>query len=309
MSPKATTDDLINEILAFYSGYSWDGKTKLLNPFSIIKLLGAKDFSNFWFETGSPSFLMNLVKNNRAYFNLFQKDQAITADMNALDIGKFSIKSLMFQTGYLTVNYIKRIHKTKNYFLTFPNHEVRSSFFAYLLADITSFDNYQELWMKGEELREALIQEDPAKASLAFSILLGTIPWPTRFQAEDYYRTIFFMALGLIGQPLQVQIPSGDGLIDAVLDAPGGHILVIEMKWVKLPGSSDKVTGAVLDPKPTEDELAKINKLLDDGAIQAFEQINSWKYTDKDQLIGRKITKIAMVVCQRTYARVIFNNI
>jgi hypothetical protein len=199
MQVEATTDDLINEILAWYNGYSWDGKTKLLNPFSLIKLLDTKDFSNFWFETGSPSFLMNIVKNNRTYFKLFQKDQAITANINVLDIGNFSAQSLMFQTGYLTVNYIKRINKTKNYFLTFPNHEVRSSFFAYLLADITSCNSHYELWIKAEELRAALIQQDAEKASLAFSIFLGTIPWSKDVQADGYYHTIFFMALGLIG--------------------------------------------------------------------------------------------------------------
>jgi hypothetical protein len=317
---EATTDDMINEILAWYNGYSWDGKTKLLNPYSLLQLLSTKDFSTFWFQTGTPTLLINLVKNNHIYFNLFQKNLSITYNMNSLDIGNFSVKSLMFQTGYLTVNYIKRINKTKHYFLTFPNHEVRSAFFAYLLADITSFNNHNALWMKAEELRQALIQQDAEKASLAFSVLLGTIPWRTRVPAEDYYHTIFFIALGLIGQPLQVEAPTGEGVIDAVLDASGTNLLVIEMKRVKLPGQSDTVNGEsevlitgeqtfeFMDPKPNENELDKINKLLDDGVAQAFEQINSKKYTDKYQLMGRKITKVAMVVCKRTYVRVVFNN-
>jgi hypothetical protein len=94
MPVDATTDDLINEILAWYNGYSWDGKTKLLNPFSLIKVLDTKDFSNFWFETGTPSFIINLVKNNSLYFNLFQNNQYIAANTNSLDIGNFSTESL-----------------------------------------------------------------------------------------------------------------------------------------------------------------------------------------------------------------------
>ncbi|MDR1567071.1 MAG: hypothetical protein LBS33_00050 [Streptococcaceae bacterium] len=68
-------------------------------------------------------------------------------------------------------------------------------------------------------------------------------------------------------------------------------------------------TSEAEEPKPTEEELTEINKLLDDGIVQAFEQINSRKYTDKYQVIDIKITKIAMAVCKRTYVRVVFNNI
>jgi hypothetical protein len=81
------------------------------------------------------------------------------------------------------------------------------------------------------------------------------------------------------------------------------------MKRLKLPCKSDIVndeaevlitgeqTSEVVGPKPTEGELAKINKIIDDSVVQPFEQINSGKYTDKYQLIGRRTTKIAKTVC------------
>jgi hypothetical protein len=89
-----------------------------------------------------------LIKKNNQYLNIVKNKQSITSGLNILEIGNFSAVPLMFQTGYLTVDYIKRINKTKNYFLYFPNHEVRSSFFTYLLSDITAYDDHNDIWTK-----------------------------------------------------------------------------------------------------------------------------------------------------------------
>jgi hypothetical protein len=171
---------------------------------------------------------------------------------------------------------------------------------------------------KNENFREALLQQDAEKASLTFCILLSSIPWPMHVQAEGYYHTIFFLTLALIGQPLQVEESGGDGDVDAVLDVPGGNILVIEMKHLKLPKKSGKehpiaTAGDVTSESddhtpPTDDELFNINKLLDEGVKEALAQINNKKYVEKYQGIGRKITKVAIAVCKRTYVRVVFED-
>jgi hypothetical protein len=316
---ETTTNDLISLIKYWYDGYSWDGTDRVFNPYSVLSFFEKKKFGTFWFASGTPTFLYKLVKENKFYFNLFN-DIELEYYENSIDIGSFYPIPLMFQTGYLTVSEVKYEDDNETFILTFPNREVRTAFFSGLMADEFSFRQSSTFKKLANRLSKALIAKNREDAEKYFEGLLTSIPYNIHLSAENYYLTIFFLTLAIIGQPLEIQQLTGDGIIDAVFDIPGSDLLVIEMKHMKFPkkpkkvvdvapvSTSDESPLAAMEPEPTKEELAKINQLLDEGVKKAFNQINEKKYDIKYQVTGRKITKVAMVVCKRTYVRVVFED-
>jgi len=102
------SDGLRGKILAWYDGYSWDGRTQLLNPFSLLSFFDKESIANYWFASGTPNFLMGLMKEKpSAYTNL--KNLEITELMLDLaTIEKITVELLLFQTGYLTVKEVRK---------------------------------------------------------------------------------------------------------------------------------------------------------------------------------------------------------
>jgi hypothetical protein len=119
--PKMTIEELRLRILDWYDGYSWDGKTKALNPWSLFHFLDEKKFKNYWFGTGTPFFLINLIKNSKLSLSLFNKEVcSFSGDIEAVEIEEMEPISTMFQTGYLTIESIYG-PESSDYTLKFPN--------------------------------------------------------------------------------------------------------------------------------------------------------------------------------------------
>ena len=111
-------DVSLEDVRKWYSGYSWDGQSFVYNPLSLMLFLNKKKFGNYWFSTGTPSFLLKLLRENK------------------LD-DRIDLHSLLFQAGYLTIKEIRRISSTRSvYRLSYPNVEVKESFQEYI-ADST----------------------------------------------------------------------------------------------------------------------------------------------------------------------------
>jgi hypothetical protein len=121
---------LLENIKNWYNGYSWDGMETLYNPFSLLSFMKEEAFRNFWFATGSPSFLVNLLKKKREFNfeNIRESD---------ISLGSFQIENpvsgpLLFQTGYLTIKSYNP--DTQLYTLDYPNREVKVSLLDNLLS-------------------------------------------------------------------------------------------------------------------------------------------------------------------------------
>ena len=114
-----------DKILEWYDGYSWDGGARVINPYSLISFLEHERFSGYWFASGTPRFLMNIIKQNPgAYLNL--KNLEMTELMlDSADIDRISIEPVLFQAGYLTVKEVIPTGETPVYVLDIPNNDVR----------------------------------------------------------------------------------------------------------------------------------------------------------------------------------------
>ena len=122
-----------DKIREWYNGYNFLGP-RVYNPFDILLFINNNfQFNNYWFETGTPSFLIKLLKNN-CYFlprlESFDVDENLA---NTFDIDELSIETILFQSGYLTIKKVKERRSRFIYTLSYPNKETRLSFNDYLL--------------------------------------------------------------------------------------------------------------------------------------------------------------------------------
>ena len=114
-------------ILSWYDGYSWDGASKLLNPFSLLSFLKQKRFSGFWYSTGSPKFLVDMIKKDPSVYTNMKNMKITESMLDMVDIDEIDAELLMFQTGYLTVKEVLHTQDECVYVLDLPNTEVRAA--------------------------------------------------------------------------------------------------------------------------------------------------------------------------------------
>jgi hypothetical protein len=128
-------DELPGQIKKWYNGYSWDGKNFLYNPLSILNLFSKKRFSNYWFSTGTPTFLIDLIKKQNRTITSLEREEVDDAIFETYDIENLEIISMLFQTGYLTIKEIQTVDVVQSqYVLSYPNLEVKESFLKHFLT-------------------------------------------------------------------------------------------------------------------------------------------------------------------------------
>ena len=128
-----TKEALSEQIRFWYNGYSWDGIHKVYNPFSLLSYFLAKEFKNFWFETGTPTFLVNTMRHQKV-FNI-NNFRATDTTLDSFNIESLNTTTILFQTGYLTIDKKLGIGA---YQLRYPNHEVTVSYTHLTLPTICS---------------------------------------------------------------------------------------------------------------------------------------------------------------------------
>jgi hypothetical protein len=130
MSATASLEDLINDIINYYDGYSWNGENRILNPFSLIKMLDHKLLKPYWFETATQSFIIELLKRKECEFEFPVNPTMSTNSLSAVDLDNLWLVPILFQTGYLT---IEKMLKPSEYLLRRPNKEVNEAIESNLL--------------------------------------------------------------------------------------------------------------------------------------------------------------------------------
>jgi hypothetical protein len=220
---------LPEEIKQWYDGYSWDGENFVYNPFSILNMFSEKSFGNFWFATGTPTFLIQSIKDQQIDIMEFEDLPVTSYIFDGHDIESMEIAALLFQTGYLTVKRITVENMEKTYELSYPNHEVRNSFLTHLLGEYTQKkmgSNMRILKRVGQAVEagdmERFIREIKSLfASIPYQIFIG--------EREAYYHSIIYLVLSLNGAAVRSEDPTNTGRIDAVVET-GNSVYIMEFK-------------------------------------------------------------------------------
>jgi hypothetical protein len=233
----------------WYNGYSWDGKNRLYNPYSILTLLSKGVFNNYWFETGTPSFLMDFVKNNKDIDVLFKSNPIISGDFPNFDLENLDFTTLLLQTGYLTIKHMNIVvGELPNYELAIPNREVTQSLFTSIMKEYTKIDDY-ELGVLSKKILNSLINLDNDSLQSIFDILLSTIPSTVYGKIKDdireaNYHMLFLSLFRFMGFFVVGEVPFFKGTPDIILKKDN-LVVVCEMKYSPKKDLNDLATKAI----------------------------------------------------------------
>lgn len=213
----------LQQIKHWYNGYTWDGINHVYNPFSILNFFDSGNFRNYWFESGTPTFLIKLLRNNQLYD--MESIQTSYAAFGSYELDNISPETLMFQTGYIT---IKQDMGFGLYELGYPNQEVRESMLQYLLADYTQ-GGQGNAAAPALQMAHALVKDQLELLPNYINALLGSIPYDLHQNNEAYYHTIMHLAFSLIGVHIQSEIHVAKGRLDSIVQT-NQAIYIFEFK-------------------------------------------------------------------------------
>lgn len=224
----SSTNELLTKISHWYNGYSWDGCSQVYNPTSLLNLFFDNKFSNYWFATGTPTFLVNMIKDRQLDISGINHKKVGDHLFDSFDIDNLEIYCLLFQTGYLTIAHIEKKHGILQYELDFPNFEVKESLLNYLLAAFTGKETaeIQPIYL---ELLDCLEEKELDRFLLILTSLFAKIPYTLHIKHESYYHSLCYMILALMGAKIDLEILSDKGRVDGVLTLDK-QIYVIEFK-------------------------------------------------------------------------------
>lgn len=143
----AKTEDIsylqaVSELKANYDGYHFTGISEdIFNPFSLLWALDSSKIGSYWFQTGTPTFLVNVLRKQHEPLNKILTEKVGEMAISDIDTYRTSPLALLFQTGYLTIKEYDR--RRKRYTLGIPNREVEQGLFLELISDNTDLDKYK----------------------------------------------------------------------------------------------------------------------------------------------------------------------
>ena len=217
------------KVRLWYNGYAWGGTEKVYNPFSILRFF--KDgnlFKNFWFETGTPTFLVKELKKH-AYYDIANV-VATANDLSNFDLRRLSPVTVLFQTGYLTIrNYEPR---DLLYTLGYPNLEVRHSLQEILLNEYLDYPPQSAL-PRVVNLRNALQNKNLEEVIQVINAALAAIPYGHwRQENEHFFHALIHLTFSLLGVYIQSEVHTAKGRCDALVQTDK-YIYAFEFKLDK----------------------------------------------------------------------------
>lgn len=294
---RMSREILLKGIKERYDGYSWDGKTFLYNPFSLLNFFGDSRFGNFWFSTGTPTFLVEAIRNEGIKPTKIENIKVTEPFFDKFNIENLDIYSLLFQTGYLTIKKVWLKGYDLRYQLGYPNGEVYLSFLHNLL-EVFTFRKMTIVSSALVHIEQALEEGDVALFIEQLKILLSDISYhllpkskkePTQKDLiknfdmwEGYFHTIIYLVTSFLGFSVQAEVTKHKGRLDLIAETED-FLYIMEFK---------------LD-EPAEDAIAQ---------IKSREYVNAYKNsTKKVVLVGVGFSKEERNV--ETWEKEIWNNL
>ena len=220
------------KIRDWYNGYGWGGPERVYNPFDVLPLLADRVFKPWWFDTGTPTFLIETLVDRHVAAAALDGRLASENLLSTFDVGRISIEALLFQSGYLTVVGNEWHDGMQYYRLGYPNREVRQSLNLALLDHFTGDQSLREENSRtlGSMLRKGDLEELKSTVKTLFS----TIPsdWHRRNQLdryEGYYASVFYAYFAGLQVEITLEDSSSRGRLDMAVQA-GGRVYLFEFK-------------------------------------------------------------------------------
>ena len=261
-SQDLTREETVDKLKENYDGYHFSAQSPdIYNPFSLLNCFSNKDFGAYWFSSGTPTYLLNMMRKLKVMPTNLGKMHAKSSAFDAPTENMTAITPLLYQSGYLTIKDYDKYSQL--YTLDLPNKEIKVGLFESLLP------NYLEgmLAQNGDVAiaqMSVLIRQDNLDGALELlKTFLGTVPYCNVTNHEGHYQQMLFIIFSLLtGYVVDVEVHTPNGRVDIVL-LTDTRLYLIELK-------------------------------LDKTAQAAMHQINLKNYAQRFALCGKPIVKVGI---------------
>ena len=254
-----TREQILDYMKIWYNGYSWDGVSRVYNPFGTLNFLSKGQFKNFWFSTGNPRFLIEQMREKEMY-----NVENVIVDSIVLekyDLENIDLIPLLFQTGYLTIKTLDPM--TGEMVMDYPNKEVRESMYNFLIGDLARNPKRTSTGRTFSDLSKAVLANDLKQVREIIDAILADLPSEVfKQKSEGLFHGLVHLIFSYLGVFISSEVHSSRGRADAIVETPT-NIYVFEFKFNKT-------------------------------AQEAIDQIRERKYSDKYQVSRKKIVAIGV---------------
>jgi len=254
-------DEAVAQMTQQYDGYHFTFRSEgMFNPYSVLRALKSSDFGYYWFQTGTPTYLVSLLKESDYDLRLLVDGMKLKpSDFAEYRADIANPVPMLYQSGYLTI--IGYDEEYRMCILGFPNEEVRYGFLNFLMPYYTSVTNGSGSFHIAEFCSELKIGDTDAFME-RLKVFFANIPYELNNQNEKHYQAIFYLVFTLMGEYIEPEVRSSKGRADAVVKTKD-YFYVFEFK-------------------------------LNGSAEEAIQQIDDKGYLIPYQSDGRKLVKIGV---------------
>ena len=295
-SNNYTAEQANKTFLRMYDGYRFTATQpqNIYNPFSVLSALARGEYGSYWFETGTPNYIVELLKRNNYVLSDLTDKPVDSAALDSKDDNGQSIVPLLFQSGYLT---IREYEPTNDlYYMDFPNDEVRSGFFRYILPFYTSIKKEESAFAIGQFVEE--LRAGKADAFLnRLQAFFADYQYDAQSTPESHFRNVLFVLCKLLGMQVDAEYMTSDGRIDLLIRT-SDFVYIIECKL----DASAKVALQQVNKKKYDLPWAVDNRkkiLIGINFSSTTRRMTDWIVGDSQNRSEKSVRKIGQKIGQK----------
>jgi len=257
---ELSVEQTLDKLRRTYDGYHFAADSPgVYNPYSIINALSDGAVQNYWFSTGTPSFLVEMLRKFHTDISRIDGSEAVTTSFDAPTENMKSILPLLYQSGYITIKDYDR--RAGLFTLGFPNKEVKTGLMDNLYTYyVTPTLDYRDtnIW----KISKGFIYHDAESSMQTLQSYLESIPYQDSHFDENHYVQMLYVIFSLLGLHVESQVRTAKGRLDVVVK--------------------------------TDDDIYVMEVKLDRPAQEAIDQIDTNHYLIPYTLDSRRLTKIGI---------------
>ena len=228
-----SVDETFERLKRKYDGYHFSKNSEdVYNPFSLIKALASGDIGDYWFDSGTPTYIIKLLQKYNVGLRDLTGQDAGVSDFDVSPENMTTALPLLYQSGYLTIKHYEPMIDL--YTLGYPNEEVRTGMVRSLAANyLTPAEGTNSSFVI--KFVKAVIADDMEQALTLMRAYLAGVSYRLSNKTERDVQTIFYLVFSLIGSFIKVEEESAHGRADVVITLPS----VVYVMELKFDGSAD----------------------------------------------------------------------
>ena len=266
---EMTVPEAKEKLAVMYDGYhfSYTGEG-VYNPFCLLKCFKERNFGSYWFESGTPSFLVKTLQNQPLELSTLVNGRVATENQfKNYDPDSKNMLPVVYQSGYLTIKDYDKEEET--YTLDFPNREIEQGFLEVLLKKFINVP-YDDMGLETTNLKRAIRNDDIDGVLSIIKAAIADLPTIVKKDmCENYYESVTHLMFRMTGYRVVSELQSVAGRSDVVVSTKDS-VFIFELKMDK-------------------------GRSFDEVAEEALSQIDASGYAERFAVSGKKMLKVALV--------------